>query len=77
MTVLEMVGHSLQRHVGVLLPRVLLFLASQQVQILADSPAGGSWFNDVIDIAADGSRERVTKLFDVLLLLLDGALACW
>ncbi len=71
-----MVGHSLQRHVGVLLPGVLLFLASQQVQILADSPAGGSWFNDVIDVTADGSGEWVAKLFDVLLLLLNGALAC-
>ena len=65
----------LQRHVGVLLPGVLLLLPGEQVQVLTDPPPGGPWLDDVVDVAADGRRERVAELLDVLFLLLGGSLA--
>lgn len=38
-----------QRNVGVLLPRIDLFLASQHLQIAADLLTGGRRFDDVVN----------------------------
>lgn len=62
-------GGLLQRHVGVLLPGILLLLAGEEFEVLADSPPRRPRLDDVVHVAPDGRREGVGELFHVLLLL--------
>lgn len=60
----------LQRHVGVLLPRVLLLFGRQELQVLTDPLPGCPWLDDVVHVTSDGRREGVAEFLDVLPLLL-------